>query len=131
MMPNPLIRLLSLLTLGLFTNLALSAEPLTTGDKIAAALKDERRSTAEVDRDRNRKPLETLKFFRLKDDMTVLEIMPGGGWYTNILGPVLAERGRLLLTIGAERTAERTHSCAATWSAIGGRERCDDARLRK
>ena len=107
MMTNPLIRLLSLLTLGLFTNLALSAEHLTTGDKIAAALKDERRSTAEVDRDRNRKPLETLKFFRLKDDMTVLEIMPGGGWYTNILGPVLAERGRLLLTIGAERTAER------------------------
>ena len=107
MMTNPLIRLLSLLTLGLFTNLALSAEPRTTGDKIAAALKDERRSTAEVDRDRNRKPLETLKFFRLKDDMTVLEIMPGGGWYTNILGPVLAERGRLLLTIGAERTAER------------------------
>ena len=39
--------------------------------------------------------------------MTVLEIMPGGGWYTTILGPVLAERGRLLLTIGAERTAER------------------------
>ena len=110
MMTNPLIRLLSLLTLGLFTNLALSAEPLTTGDKIAAALKDERRSTAEVDRDRNRKPLETLKFFRLKDDMTVLEIMPGGGWYTNILGPVLAERGRLLLTIGAERTAEREKS---------------------
>ena len=107
MITKPLIRLLSLLTLGLFTNLALSAAPLTTSEKIAAALKDERRSTAEIGRDKNRKPLETLSFFRLKDDMTVLEIMPGGGWYTNILGPVLAERGRLLLTIGAERIAER------------------------
>ena len=107
MKKNPLIRLFSLLTLGLFTSLALSAESPTTSEKIAAALKDERRSPAEIDRDKNRKPLETLEFFRLKDDMTVLEIMPGGGWYTTILGPVLAERGRLLLTIGAERTAER------------------------
>ncbi len=90
---HPLIRLLSLLTLGLFTSLVLSAESPTTSEKIAAALKDERRSPAEVERDSNRKPLETLTFFRLKDDMTVLEIMPGGGWYTNILGPVLAERG--------------------------------------
>lgn len=107
MKKNPLIRLFSLLALGLFTSLALSAESPTTSEKIAAALKDERRSPAEIDRDKNRKPLETLEFFRLKDDMTVLEIMPGGGWYTTILGPVLAERGRLLLTIGAERTAER------------------------
>ena len=74
MITKPLIRLLSLLTLGLFTNLALSAAPLTTSEKIAAALKDERRSTAEIGRDKNRKPLETLSFFRLKDDMTVLEL---------------------------------------------------------
>lgn len=106
-MKNELIRLVGILTLSLFWSHAHSAEPLTTSEKIAAAVKDERRSIAETDRDKNRKPIETLEFFRLDDQMTVLEIMPGGGWYTNILGPVLAERGRLLLAIGAERTAER------------------------
>ena len=40
MKKNPLIRLFSLLTLGLFTSLALSAESPTTSEKIAAALKD-------------------------------------------------------------------------------------------
>ena len=106
-MRNQLIPLFVILTLSLFSTHTLSAEPLTTSEKIAAALKDERRSVAETDRDKNRKPQETLEFFRLNDEMTVLEILPGGGWYTNILGPVLAERGRLLLAIGAERTAAR------------------------
>jgi len=71
-------------------------------DKIKAALADERRSAADVARDRNRRPLETLTFFRLKDDMQVLELLPGGGWYTSILGPVLEAKGKLYIAIGAE-----------------------------
>jgi len=38
--------------------------------------------------------------------MTVLELLPGGGWYTNILGPVLEEKGKLYLSIGAKRVGE-------------------------
>lgn len=45
-------------------------------------------------RDKYRHPKETLRFFGLKPDMTVVEIWPGGGWYTEILAPVLRERGR-------------------------------------
>lgn len=75
--------------------------------KVEAAMAAESRPQADVDRDRNRKPLETLNFFGLKDDMTVIELMPGGGWYTRILAPVLADNGKLYLALGAGR-AERT-----------------------
>ena len=54
------------------------------------------RSADNVRRDVYRKPLETLTFFGLRADMTVLESWPGGGWYTEILAPYLAEEGQLL-----------------------------------
>ena len=54
-----------------------------------------------------RKPIQTLEFFGLKPDMTVVEIMPGAGWYTKILGQVLAEKGKLHVSIGAARLAPR------------------------
>lgn len=47
-------------------------------------------------RDPYRHPRETLQFFGLKDNLTVVEIWPGGGmWWTEILAPYLAERGKL------------------------------------
>ena len=78
----------------------------STEKKIKLAMEDERRSEADSDRDRNRRPVQTLEFFRLRDDMSVLELLPGGGWYTNILAPVLEENGKLYIAIGAERVFE-------------------------
>jgi len=52
-----------------------------------------------------RKPVQTLEFFGLKPDMTVIELMPGAGWYTKILGQVLAVKGKLYLAVGAARIA--------------------------
>jgi predicted methyltransferase len=78
-----------------------------TEGKIKSALENERLPEAQTKRDSNRKPLETLKFFGLRDDMTVLELLPGDGWYTNILAPVLEENGKLYISIGAERTWEK------------------------
>jgi predicted methyltransferase len=74
--------------------------------KVEAALAAESRPQADVERDRNRKPLETLSFFGLEDDMTVLELIPGGGWYTRVLAPVLAENGKLYVSIGTRRVSE-------------------------
>lgn len=51
------------------------------------------RSEADKARDQYRHPSETLNFFGIKDNMTVVEIWPGGGWYTDILAPFLKERG--------------------------------------
>ena len=75
--------------------------------KVEAALAAESRPAADVARDRNRKPLETLKFFGLKDDMRVLEIFPGGGWYTRVLAPVLAENGKLYVALRTGTVEER------------------------
>jgi predicted methyltransferase len=75
--------------------------------KVEAALAAEARPQADRDRDRNRRPLETLRFFGLKDDMRVLELLPGGGWYTRVLAPVLADNGKLYVALGAGRASER------------------------
>lgn len=66
-----------------------------TGD-VAAALAGVHRTDAERARDRYRHPEETLAFFGLEPAMTVVEIWPGGGWYTSVLAPVLRDHGRLV-----------------------------------
>jgi len=74
--------------------------------KVRAALAAESRPAADVERDRNRKPLETLNFFGLQDDMTVIELIPGGGWYTRVLAPVLRDNGKLYVAIGTDRVRD-------------------------
>ena len=69
-------------------------------EKLKAAMASDIRTPEEVARDPNRKPVETLSFFGLKEDMRVLELLPGGGWYTKLLAPVLAEKGKLYVSIG-------------------------------
>ena len=61
------------------------------------------RTSADTDRDRNRMPVETLEFFGLRDDMKVVELFPGGGWYTKLLAPVLAKNGEFYIAFGASR----------------------------
>ncbi|MBL8531662.1 MAG: class I SAM-dependent methyltransferase [Hyphomonadaceae bacterium] len=51
----------------------------------------------EPERDRWRHPLQTLQFWGLQGDMTVLELLPGRGWYTAILAPYLAANGGRLI----------------------------------
>lgn len=60
-----------------------------------AAIAGTHRSEANRARDRYRHPKETLAFFGLRPDMTVVEIWPGGGWYTDVLAPALANGGKL------------------------------------
>jgi len=76
-------------------------------NSIKEAMQSEMRTEAEKDRDRNRKPAETLEFFGLEPDMKVLELIPGGGWYTKLLAPALSDNGELYLAIGAGRVKER------------------------
>lgn len=60
-----------------------------------AAVSGAHRSDANRARDGARHPVETLKFFGLEEGMTVLEVAPGGGWYTEILAPLLKNKGQL------------------------------------
>lgn len=59
-----------------------------------AALGGEHRSAEAAARDEFRHPRETLEFFGLSEGMTVVELSPGGGWYTEVLAPLVAESGR-------------------------------------
>jgi predicted methyltransferase len=74
--------------------------------KVEAALADESRPAEDRMRDSNRRPIDTLKFFGLKDNMRVLELIPGGGWYTRVLAPVLANNGKLYVALGTDRVSE-------------------------
>jgi predicted methyltransferase len=76
------------------------------GAKLKAAMEAEVRTEAEVERDPNRKPVETLEFFGLRDDMKVVELLPGGGWYTKLLAPVLAENGEFYVALGTGNVSE-------------------------
>jgi predicted methyltransferase len=94
-------------TMIVFLSLALSAQAASEIDeKITAALSADSRPANDVARDENRLPLETLKFFGMKDDMRVLELFPGGGWYTRVLAPLLAENGQLYVALGTNRVRD-------------------------
>jgi predicted methyltransferase len=77
-----------------------------------AAIAGSHRPAEERQRDRYRHPRETLLFFGLRPNQTVVEISPTGGWYTKILAPVLREHGRYVAAMppvipgnaGSERT---------------------------
>lgn len=49
-------------------------------------------------RDKYRHPAQTLEFFGLRSNMSVVELWPGGGWYTEILAPFLVPKGQLIVT---------------------------------
>jgi predicted methyltransferase len=66
-----------------------------TDKALDAALAADHRSEANKARDKYRHPKETLAFFGFRSDMTVVEIWPGGGWYTEILAPALKDKGKL------------------------------------
>jgi len=74
--------------------------------KVNAALAAESRPMDDRVRDENRAPLETLNFFGMKDNMRVLELIPGGGWYTRVLAPVLAENGKLYVSLRTDHVRE-------------------------
>jgi predicted methyltransferase len=67
---------------------------------LADIVNSDLRSPEEKARDQWRHPVETLEFFGIEADDKVVEIWPGGGWYTNILAPWLASGGGTLVAAG-------------------------------
>ena len=93
-------RLISTLgSLLLLSSAALAQPAVQSSDAarqaIEAALQSDIRPAADKARDAERKPLEVLSFFRLEPDMRVIEILPFGGWYTKIIGPVVRDSGMM------------------------------------
>jgi len=78
----------------------------TFSENVKEAMKSELRSDKDKERDRNRKPVETLEFLGIQDDMKVLELIPGGGWYTSLLAPALKDKGQLYVGMASDRLKE-------------------------
>jgi predicted methyltransferase len=72
--------------------------PTPFQQRVLEAMQGDTRTDDERARDVNRMPAEVLEFFRMREDMRVIEVLPAGGWYTKILAPVLQERGKLYVT---------------------------------
>jgi len=70
-----------------------------SGDTLAAAIAGDWRDPKNVARDVYRHPAETLAFFQVEADDTVVEITPGGGWYAEILAPWLRDEGHYVAAI--------------------------------
>jgi len=93
--------------LFLFTGFVQADDFSAVEMKLKAAMEADIRTESEVERDRNRSPVATLEFFGLRDDMKVVELLPGGGWYTKLLAPVMAENGEFYVALGTGRVKER------------------------
>jgi len=74
----------------------------TQQDALAKAIANPLRTPANTARDKYRHPAETLAFFGVKPSDTVVEVWPGGGWYTEILAPYLAQGGGKLYAVAPE-----------------------------
>lgn len=66
-------------------------------ERVALEMQGQHRSEAGKARNQYRHPVETLEFFGIENGMTVMEIWPGGGWYTEILAPTLRDHGKLMI----------------------------------
>ncbi len=66
-------------------------------EKVEAAMLGEHRSESNQARNRYRHPVGTLTALGLQESMTVMEIWPGGGWYTEVLAPVMRDNGSLIV----------------------------------
>jgi len=76
-------------------------------DAVAQWMTGPHRAPGNAARNRFRHPKETLTFFGLGPSMAVVEVWPSGGWYTEILAPVLRESGQYYAA-GFALTAKRT-----------------------
>jgi predicted methyltransferase len=86
------------LTVASVASNAKSAAP-SIKTELAAAVSAPTRTAANAARDKYRNPAATLAFFGVKPTDNVVEIWPGGGWYTEILAPYLHDKG--LLTVAS------------------------------
>jgi len=112
---------------GLILVPALLGSAALADERLEAAIAHPDRPAEEAARDEHRHPYETLTFFGIAPDMTVVELAPSGGWYTEIIAPYLAEEGRYVaghFDLSIEDAPSYYEPAMAAW-----RERVADERF--
>ena len=104
--------------------------PADAEGRLRWVLAGEQRTEKEKARDAYRHPAETLAFFGVKPDSKVVELWPGGGWYTALLAPLVRDRGKLAVTnadpnvatgnqkAGAEKYNAKLHGAPAVYDQV-------------
>ncbi|HEY8587345.1 MAG TPA: methyltransferase [Rhodanobacter sp.] len=99
-----------------------------TASRLDDVLSGDWRSAANRARDTYRHPKATLQFFGVRPDRTVIEITPGGGWYAEILAPLLHDNGHY---IAAEKAPAADREARDNDSALRRKFAADPARYGK
>jgi predicted methyltransferase len=107
---------LTLLSLS-FGALAIPPDPA-----LVSAVSNPARTASFVARDKARHPVEELTFFGLKPNMTVVELWPGGGYWTEILGPYLAKSGTYYAALQSTNDEESSQSAAKWHSRVAAQK---------
>jgi predicted methyltransferase len=89
---KPLLALLA--GLLLVTACAMPSTRQATAQALDNILADPHRPAADRARDRYRHPKDTLLFFGIRPEMSVLEVWPEPGWYTDVIAPLVRDRGK-------------------------------------
>jgi predicted methyltransferase len=92
---------------------------VAAGTAAIAAMRLSHHSAGSEDRDQYRHPVETLAFFGFTPTMTVLDIGPGAGYYTQLLAPVLAKDG-LYVATNREPPSTAAEPSAHHWTPYEG-----------
>jgi predicted methyltransferase len=105
----------SFLSIPLIVLLAASgqADDVSLSSTLQEAAVSGHRSAENQARNESRHPVETLEFFGIRDDLSVVEITPGGGWYTEILAVLLRTRGKLYAANYDTESADEYYSTNA------------------
>lgn len=111
----------AVLTLAALASPVAAESAVKPSKELQAAVAAPNRGDANKARDKYRNPAATLAFFGIKPSDTVVEIWPGGGWYTEILAPYLSAKGKLIVAAPAGRGAESIGRFLATDPAVYGK----------
>nr|WP_315466464.1 methyltransferase [uncultured Undibacterium sp.] len=97
---------------------AASTQLVYANDALKAAIAGEQRTPVNVVRDAARHPYETLNFFNVGAKSTVVELAPGGGWYTEILAPYLRKDGKLILAGAGAKLKTKLEGTPAVYDKV-------------
>lgn len=108
-------RIRTLLTAALLAALPLSGA-LAKDAALAKAVADPHRTPTLVARDKYRHPQEVLEFAGIKPTMTVIEVSPGGGYWTEILAPYLKDKGTYYTALAPRSASDRAAKAVDDWN---------------
>jgi len=83
--------------LFLFLFLSFFINDFSSAHSLSESINSNHRGEKNILRDKYRNPYETLSFFRIQPEMTVVELSPGRGWYTEILAMLMYDKGRYIV----------------------------------